>query len=285
MIFSWTPYGGTETQFVEPTYTLLADWDMGGIRVNHLMYEAPYLDGKVFIDSLLSDRTAGFKILLQASSRQTLFDLQKSINALFNPKLGIGKFSWTQEDSTKYSLDCKIANGYPKFPSGRNRSDVWQVCEIQLVAADSTFYKEPVNSLNLVSYSGGFTLPLSTPMTFGLISSTTVVNNQGHVDTPVYIIFHGDMTNPRVDNLTSGKYIAATMTLNAGELLEVNTKAGSHTMYKNVGGTRTNAFQYLNSGSEFFILTPGNNNLQFSSSTAGAAAYCEIFYYNRFVGL
>lgn len=47
--------------------------------------------------------------------------------------------------------------------------------------------------------------------------------NDGHVETPIEVEFHGPAENPRVTNLTTGEYVQVNRTLTSDDVLFINT--------------------------------------------------------------
>jgi hypothetical protein len=209
----------------------------------------------------------------------------QTLKTAFNPKDGLGLLTLGMDGSIDRSIWC-VPLGEPECLPAAGRRPFRQLVQVRLRAPWPHFFDPEINTVTLASFAGGLAFPWSTPWTFGTASTTITITNAGNVATPVIVTFNGDITNPRIDNLTTGKYIKATMALAAGEALRINTAPGEHTVEYFHGGLNTNGFQYLDSGSEFFWLEPGDNILSFSSSSAlGAGSSCNLEYFDQFVGV
>lgn len=103
----------------------------------------------------------------------------------------------------------------------------------------------------------GVTVPLDTP---------TALANTGNAATNPLIRVEGPVTNPTLTNLTMSRALVFTITLTAGQLLEIDTDNGTAT----VGGV--NRMSTLTSGVPVtdFVLQAGSNTIRFAASTGGA---------------
>lgn len=272
---------------------LTNNYDLGKAESRISSVIAPYLDGECYYNQTLAPRDILLEYVIIENTIAARDALVQTIKTAFNPVDGLGLLTLTMADGiTKYAIWC-IPNGEPQCFAGDGRTregsgvgTFKQVVQVNL-RAPIPFFMNPVpHTVNISTFSGGLAFPFATPWTFGLASSSILLTNAGNVSTPVKITFNGSITNPRIDNITTGKYIKATMTLNSGETLEIDTAQGDHTVDYTVGGTTSNGFQYLDSASEFFLLQPGANLLSFTASTSiGVSASCTIEYYDLYLGV
>lgn len=109
--------------------------------------------------------------------------------------------------------------------------------------------------------------------------------NEGHVETPVEIIFHGPAVNPKVINLTTGQMIRIKQSLTSDDTLYINTAFGEKTVEIERNGVRENAFDYIDLASEFFSLQVGENVIRYESENGLDPQSVEIRYSNRYIGV
>lgn len=286
MYFRWLPASagaGAAIDFIEPDYTLTNKWDLGVIPMNHESVAAPYVDGEQYLDStLFQPRSLRLEVLMRADDRDSLFTLQRTLGRAFNPKFGIGQLQMVQTGIT-FGLDCLVRTT-PTFVTGESRGEIWQVAAIDLIAFDPCWYNIVEQTPTLKTFYGGLKFPFSFPFNVGSAQQTLTCTNNGDTATPIYAVFHGDITNPRLDNITTGKFIKATMNLALQDTLVINTTPGRHSCrYVTAAGVDNNGFPYISSDSEFFMLEPGDNTITFSASTSiGDQAYCSIVFYDRY---
>ena len=103
------------------------------------------------------------------------------------------------------------------------------------------------------------------PLIYGIMADNTetVISLTGGFETgvTVEISFSSAVTNPKVYNLTVGKYIVVDYSFEAGDVLEICTVPGDKHITLNSGGTITNLMRYRNVGTSWWMLQPGDNTL------------------------
>lgn len=140
---------------------------------------------------------------------------------------------------------------------------------VELHATDPRIYDdaEQTGLAALPSPSGGLTFPVTPPLVFGTVSTggTILADNAGTFPTPVQFRIDGPVTNPRVENVTLGRALQLTYTLDASEHLLID----SDTRTVMLGGTASR-YSALGEAPEWFDLAPGVNEIKFSALTATA---------------
>lgn len=156
--------------------------------------------------------------------------------------------------------------------------------EYQIDFLAETFAIESYTAQNvtLQTYSGGgFVLPVVFPMVFGAGSGgeRTVANN-GDAEAYPVITVYGSITNPRIENLTTGKFISLNLSLANGEYIIIDM--ANKTILQ--GGV-TNKIAYKSDDSKFWALAGGENIIRLTSSTSGEPGYCVITYRHAYTGV
>jgi hypothetical protein len=247
--------------------------------------KGPYIDGRLFYGLTMEPREMMLEYLLMATDEASRDVFIQTVKTAFNPKDGYGLLTVTLGGGVQRAIWC-IPKAEPLCMTGAGRRINRQLLQVWLYAP-RPFWLDPVmKSATLSTFSGGLCYPWRMPWTFGLASTEANIVNAGNVPTPLVITFHGEIMNPRIDNLTTGQHLAATMTLAEGETLEINTGPGEHRVRYVHGGVEDNGFQYLDSESDFIWFMPGTNQVSFSaSSSIGAAASCTIDYFDQYLGV
>ncbi|MEM9465295.1 MAG: hypothetical protein AAGA90_07965 [Actinomycetota bacterium] len=140
---------------------------------------------------------------------------------------------------------------------------------LQLVATDPRIYAdtETIASVLLASDGGGLTWPLTWPLDWGSVTSGIVsVTNEGHATTGVRLSMYGPVTNPRVENITTGETVELDLTIAAGDFVEVNTTTG--VVLLNGTASRRSS---LTVGSTLFLLAAGVNELRYAAQSGAGA--------------
>ena len=109
----------------------------------------------------------------------------------------------------------------------------------------------------------------------------------GDVDAPLTVRFAGPVTNPWVENATTGARLEITKAILAGETLEITSGYGQKKVeiINDATGVRTNAFHYIAEDSEFIQLQPGSNQIEYGADGGSAEATVTIEYSELYVGI
>lgn len=122
------------------------------------------------------------------------------------------------------------------------------------------------------------------PLVFGNASNEFRVNanNRGGFPTGVIIRirFLGDVSDPRIRNLTTDKIIGLRRPFRRGELLEISTIPGSKkmTLYRS-DGTTENLIKYRDYQTAWMQLVPGMNHLAIECSDPSQRTNMEVTLY------
>jgi hypothetical protein len=153
---------------------------------------------------------------------------------------------------------------------------------LDLLAIDATISSEVLHTVVLNQYvGGGFVLPAILPITFGTGSGSTVsAPNAG--DSPAYPVMTlaGPLTNPYVQNLTTGAYMSLTLAIAAGQSVVVDM--ANRTV---ILGGFTNRISAKAAGSTFWSLQPGANTLRLTTSVSGEGGSASVSYRDAYRGV
>lgn len=102
------------------------------------------------------------------------------------------------------------------------------------------------------------------PLVFAEIGKaySVAVNNRGGFSTGliIRIRFFGEVENPRIWNMTTGKFIGANRAFTTGEQLEISTVPGSkHMILWTAGGEKEDLIKYRDYQTSWIQLQPGSN--------------------------
>jgi len=273
-----------ESFAIQDNYILSKNWSgFSEIPIDHQMSKAPYQDGETYIDTLFSSRILTIEFLIKGNDRQEVFDRRLTVAKQFNPKLGVGKIIWQQEDGTEYYIDCIPYT--PIFPDGKAQNKWYQAVILQFIAPNPFWYDPTQLEKIMVGFSGGFSFPFSFPVSFGTVGTQIEAINTGNVDTPIMIYLYGEVVDPVITNTTTDEAITIVKTVDDGDILIINTAFGEKGALILSGGEYSNAFEYVDPDSVFWKLAPGSNTLSYSVTSEGENAQCRIYYFNRFSGV
>jgi len=282
----FTNGNGVELTLEKP-YIITKLEGMGVANVDTQYQKAAFQDGQTYLGNTLEPIELTFEMALVADTESELFELRKTINTVFNPKLRKGKLLYTYPLGEK-EIEC-IVSIPPRFAGGHeNKTNKMQRVLLTLIAPIPFWLDNFVSGETL-----GFSIPL---FEFDLEiiedfefavdgTNRTNLSNDGDVETPVEIIFNGPAINPIITNETTGEFIKVTQTLLEGECLTIATGFGNKSVIFNDGSTDTNAFGNIDLDSTFWQLQVGDNEVVYSADTGIDTASVNISYTQRYVGV
>src|SRR5690606_13665562 len=126
----------------------------GDVSASVQMQSAPFQDGATFIDSTLETRPLELIVNIKAYSRDELNLYRNQISQIFNPRLGLGKLTYSN-GNVEREIEV-VSTGVPIFPSGEAKGKWFQRTIINLIAPNP--YWEDINSENykLEDFVGSF---------------------------------------------------------------------------------------------------------------------------------
>ena len=224
--------------------------------------KAPFQHGTTYIDQLLRPRiiSTNGKILV-GNDLDAMYSKRSELVAVLNPLLGQGALTYFNNGFTR-SVICT-----PQGPVFSNKiaSSGHQEFTVSFYCNDPFLYHQ---------------LDLTVPIVYS--PGRTYVLNIGQYKTPFSCIINGPMTNPGIENATTGEYIKFSVTLASGETIAINTAHGK--MSAVFGGARSgNAMGYIIAGSTFYNLAIGSNLMYYSASSATGSV--SLTFKNRDVGV
>lgn len=278
----WTASDGRSTELTS-NYKIISIEGFGGTPAQLQMQKAPYQDGQTLIGQTLDTRSISIHIKIQEDTVEEAYKRRRSLNSIFNPKLGVGTLRWEPYKGLAYEIKA-TSDGGPDFPNTQllNIQDVI----IYLRAPDPTWVNPKKEELVLASFVGGFQFPFEFPLELGMVGQSLVIDNKGDIESPVILVFNGPLKNPVITNNTTGKKISVVQQIADNEKLEINTAFGQKYVTIIRGdGTRENAFHYVSPDSEFWSLIPGLNRVSYSATDDSDDASVILSFYHRYVGV
>lgn len=251
---------------------------VGEVPVSIESQKSPYQDGSTYIDSVFENRAISIEgMIVTRDNPASVKEARRKMQRVLNPKLGEVVLKYEQKEIKS------IVESTPIFPSGRgNKGIYYQKYLIHLLCHQPFWLDSFIESREIVAWIGGMTFPLILPTAFAMKGSKTVnIVNESDVEVPVSIEFKGPATNPRVSNKTTGQYIQVNRELVLGDMLVITTDFGA----KRVEINGENVFNWIDLGSYFWQLQPGDNIIEYSSDDPVEPAAVTISYRNRYVGV
>lgn len=185
--------------------------------------------------------------------------------------------SFTTLDDSEYRINVQILAVKMPIENITNSSFL-----IDILATDSNIQGEDLHTETIQTRSGGgHAVPYVLPVVFeGGVGGSIVINNAGDADSYPTVRLYGPLTNPRIENQTTGKWISLTLSIEAGSYIEIDME--NRTI---IQGDMTNRIGVKSDDSRFWYLAPGDNTIVLSSSVQGEAGYAEVIFRDNWNGL
>lgn len=119
------------------------------------------------------------------------------------------------------------------------------------------------------------------------IEGTVNVINSGDIDTGMLIEFAatGEVVNPALYKISTSEFIKLNTTMQAGDVIQVNTEKGQKSVVKVSGGVKTNILNVLDSASTWLTLDSGDNVMTFTATTGAVYLSCSVSHNDLYEGV
>lgn len=120
-----------------------------------------------------------------------------------------------------------------------------------------------------------------------ILNEQVIVTNSGDVATGVIIQFYarGHVENPKIYNITTGDKMLINITLEAGDIITIDTTKGSKRITLNSDGVITNILNNLDKTSTWLTLDTGDNYLMYSADEYPQFLFCSVIYSELYEGV
>lgn len=266
---------------VEKPFLLKSIEGLSGSTMNNISYKSVYQDGEFYKSSNLKIREIIIKFTILAADSKDLMEQRNKITNIFNPKLGEGKLLYSYGDIER-EIIC-ISDGSPFMPIEGQKKDC--TGEIVLLGYNPYLTDRFKQSPIISTWIGGWKFKFKLPFRFKQRGETKKnIYNEGHVETPVEIIFKGPAVNPKI-MCRSCEFIKVDRELTADDILYITTEFGNKKVEIERNGVRQNAFHYIDLDSTFFQLKVGDNMIEYSTDNDLDPQSVEIRYRNKYLGV
>ncbi|MEG0297687.1 MAG: phage tail family protein [Clostridium sp.] len=282
-LIKYTNSRGEEISFSNEKPVLLQAIDgLSESEVNNISYKNVGQDGETYNYSELGKKQLTISFILFGDDADHILKLRELMLRVFNPKNGEGTLHY-KYGGLERSIKC-IPDGTPTIPLKGNKN----IADGSVILlAHNPFFTEPHDIGEEIStWIGGWKFKFSLPFRFKQKGDTKRnITNNGHIETPLEIIFKGPAVNPSITNYTTGEFIKVNRTLTTDDTLVITTEFGNKTVeISRNEGEKINAFNFIDLDSTFFNLQVGDNLLEYSTENLEPQSV-EIKYKNRYLGI
>ena len=262
----------------KPPFKIMGIDGLGGLDNNIHTVKSPYQHGTSIVNTNTDPRRIIFDILILESN---IKEKRREISKVLNPTLGMGTLQYIYSDGEIKEIECEVETA-PTFPSQYSSmpSERFQRTQFTLFCP-SPFWCNIEESEEMKAFINLFKFPLTFPTQMGSEGCRVTINNEGDIPTPIKITFKGAAINPRIINMTTGKFIKVNRELKANDILTIDTTFGN----KRVEINDENAYFDISFDSKLFELAIGENILTYETDSGARDAIVEIRWKNKYVGI
>lgn len=282
---------GESVEMFGPPFRLIRFDGLGDVAAVNQTQRAPYQDGSTLINTVLEERYPEIELKITAGDEKELAAYRRRLSSVFNPRLGEGMLRRISADG-EHILKA-VAESVPFFPDGQgNRGRHFQKALVTLKCPNPYWRDEKTKKAEVAIWRGAFEFPLeivSEGIEMGYREPSLIVNsyNPGDVACGMEIRFKalGTVENPSLFNMNTREFLKVNKTLTAGEILTVTTHFGNKRVEANLNGVISNAFNWLDLGSTFLQLQPGDNLFRYDAGEGLDNLEIDIYYNPQYVGV
>lgn len=153
---------------------------------------------------------------------------------------------------------------------------------ITCIAEDISIHSETQTTTTVETLSGGgWVYPIIYPITSDAgAGGVETLNNAGDTETFPVITLTGTLTNPRLENTTTGKFIALTLSITTGVQVVIDME--NRTIMQ---AGETNRLNTMSDDSDFWSLQSGDNVIRLTTSIYGESGTASVAFRSAFMGL
>lgn len=225
---------------------------------------------------------------INARDKQQAYELRRQLLKIFNPELS-GTLTY-EFGGFKRVINCRV-RGEPKV----EKKEVLIQYTVPLDCLNPFWREEDEQKEDIASWVAAWEFPCEIEqdndksMIFGYRDESVIVDcyNEGDVSTGMRIRFTalGTITNPILLNVDTDEFIKLNVTMQTGDVIEVNTKYGSKGATLIRDGEKTDYFRYVDVDSTFMQLAIGDNNFRYDAESGVNSMEVSIFYNKEYLGV
>lgn len=169
---------------------------------------------------------------------------------------------------------------------------ILQQPQISIICPDPYFKSMSETEIDFENVTALFTFPFAIAAEGIPFSSLNEISsryfNAGNVETGGIITFTAladGVINPIFYNNTNGTFFGVDITMQSGDIIEINTQRGEKTVKLTRSGVTTSIVGDRTSGSTWIVFEPGENEIGFGADESASSLRCTLSCVQRFEGV
>lgn len=273
--------GGAEIVFAAaPPFVFESVSGINGMGTQMITTAAALQHGKTFHGLRLDDRTISVKFNIEGKTREDMYRRRREAIQITSPSIhqtgGIGRLTY-YNDFGGWTIPCVVKSDL----ESDKRTHNFNHCKIDFYCPSPFFRSLEPETQRLTYMDAGLEFPLDfdseTGVQFGLRGYKNRVFNYGDALAPIQLTIHGPATLPEVIKSRTGEFVRISRQLYEGDTLYINTDPDDiEVTVTRQNGQTESAFGYVDLESTFFLLEPGENELEYQSGDDTTTALVEV---------
>ena len=169
---------------------------------------------------------------------------------------------------------------------------ILQQPQISIICPDPYFKSMSDTEIDFENVTALFTFPFAIAAEGIPFSSLNEISsryfNAGNVETGGVITFTAladGVKNPVFYNNTNGTFFGVDITMQSGDVIEINTQRGEKSVKLTRSGVTTSIVGDRTSGSAWIVFEPGENEISFGADESASSLRCTLSCVQRFEGV
>lgn len=169
---------------------------------------------------------------------------------------------------------------------------ILQQPQISIICPDPYFKSMSETEIDFENVTALFTFPFAIAAEGIPFSSLNEISsryfNVGNVETGGIITFTAladGVKNPVFYNNTNGTFFGVDITMQSGDVIEINTQRGEKSVKLTRSGVTTSIVGDRTSGSTWIVFEPGENEISFGADVSASSLRCTLSCVQRFEGV
>lgn len=292
-IFDLEIQSGSETiNLTDQGYSLISFDNLGMPPITRFNQSSPLQNGVFDVGFKLQPRRFKLEFSYIGNDQEDIYEKRNRLFSFFSPSNTEVLIKFTFSNGEKRHIKAFFIDGF-SFPTTTHM--FMQEKAVGVFYSPNPLFFDPISenvTFNIAGSASGFSIPMAIPLGIGSssIDYSQAINYDGNFKTPVTIYIYGSITNPTIENESTGEKLAFIATIGSGDYYIVNTKFGEQSVEDQDGN---NVIANLSDDSDlatFHIasnpeVASGLNSIKVSGSSADANTKVVIQFFNRFLEL
>ncbi len=170
--------------------------------------------------------------------------------------------------------------------------DQRQRAQISVICPEPFFQAMEEMMISFSTLSKEFYFPFAigaegVPFSIMETNPTKVMTNNGDVESGLVILLQttGEVRNPRIYNVDTNEFFGLDITMQAGDLVTINTNKGRKSVSLRREGSTENIINSIRRGSSWFQIASGENTFTYEADNAVENLVCTFRYTDKFEGV